>query len=179
MREAKGSPGAFVTTWLAGSSAAPVRLREAPRLGKVARMIRPRRPGRRDLTGRQFGTLTVLSRDTSHGFGRGTRRRWWCKYACDNSVSVIASALTRGTTTRCQRCAHKAAGQTRRERNPNKKTKPKRLIVTAEWLQRRSSGDYWIKITRCKYRGAGFIWWRFGTDGEPYEPVSPVIDTIA
>lgn len=50
-----------------------------------------------DLTGRRFGRLTVIERDTS----RKGRAHWFCKCDCGNVVSVYSFNLRNGTTKSC------------------------------------------------------------------------------
>lgn len=51
----------------------------------------------RDLTGQQFGYLTVIKRVEN----KGKATRWLCKCKCGNEKIVYGSNLTRGATTSC------------------------------------------------------------------------------
>ncbi len=51
-----------------------------------------------DLTGKQFGKLTVLREDGHASCGK---RQWLCKCACGNIVTVIGGNLTKGSSTSC------------------------------------------------------------------------------
>lgn len=56
--------------------------------------------GRRkiDLTGKEFGKLTVLHIDKEN---RMNYKRWVCKCECGNKKSIIGGNLTSGNTTSC------------------------------------------------------------------------------
>lgn len=49
-----------------------------------------------DLTGQQFGRLTVIERDTS-----SKRSAWFCRCSCGNIKSVLMTHLRSGATTSC------------------------------------------------------------------------------
>ncbi|ECO0419392.1 hypothetical protein DFV33_04705 [Salmonella enterica subsp. enterica serovar Bareilly] len=51
-----------------------------------------------DLTGKTFGRLTVLNRDTTW---KGTRVKWVCLCTCGKRTSVAGSNLLKGTTSSC------------------------------------------------------------------------------
>ena len=53
---------------------------------------------KRNLTGRVYGRLTVLSRDTS---GTSRRGKWLCRCTCGGIRSVVSYALTGGKTVSC------------------------------------------------------------------------------
>ncbi len=57
----------------------------------------------KDLTGRQFGELTVIRRldNTAHG-----AKRWLCKCSCGNEYVTLGSLLNNGRRTRCSGKAH-------------------------------------------------------------------------
>ena len=50
----------------------------------------------KDLTGKVFGRLTVLARDTSDG-----KFRWSCECSCGNVKSILGGSLTSGSTKSC------------------------------------------------------------------------------
>jgi len=52
-----------------------------------------------DLTGKQFGELTVLQRIESDGKGRAVR--WLCQCSCGNAYEVQGTLLTTGRRTHC------------------------------------------------------------------------------
>lgn len=52
----------------------------------------------RDLTGKTFGSLTVISRSEN---GKHRRTRWLCKCKCGKTVTCDSSALTSGAKTHC------------------------------------------------------------------------------
>ena len=55
-----------------------------------------------DLTGKVFGRLTVLRRDTErHGSDKKRRAFWICRCECGNEVSVVTDALRNGDTRSC------------------------------------------------------------------------------
>ena len=55
-----------------------------------------------DLTGKQFGKLTVLYRTKDHFSKNGSRRTaWHCRCSCGNEVDVIGLNLTRNHTKSC------------------------------------------------------------------------------
>ena len=54
-----------------------------------------------DLTGRQFGRLTVIERDTS-----AKRVKWVCRCSCGNIKSIQSTHLISGASTSCG-CYHK------------------------------------------------------------------------
>lgn len=55
--------------------------------------------------GQRFGSLTVLEEDEPAYTKSGTLlRRWKCKCDCGNIVTVFASNLTSGHSTRCKKC---------------------------------------------------------------------------
>ena len=54
-----------------------------------------------DLTGKQFGLLTVLGRDESKPKGHQKRVYWICKCECGNKVSVQGTRLKDGHTKSC------------------------------------------------------------------------------
>ena len=55
----------------------------------------------RDLTGQQFGYLTVLERDTSAPMGAGKSAYWLCKCKCGNICSIRTDKLTKEITKSC------------------------------------------------------------------------------
>ena len=57
-----------------------------------------------DLTGRKFGILKVLYRDTNSNSGKV---RWVCQCKCGNIVSVLADSLRNGNTHSCGCLKHK------------------------------------------------------------------------
>ena|SRR3990167_6333951 len=70
-----------------------------------------------NLTGRIFGKLRVLSRQTNNKHGKAT---WLCRCDCGNTTTVVGSSLTNGLTKSCgcyraewARHAHKTHGFTR------------------------------------------------------------------
>lgn len=59
-----------------------------------------------DLTGKQFGKLTVISREADYVSPKGTHKsRWLCQCECGNTTVVIGDNLRTGNTTTCG-CAH-------------------------------------------------------------------------
>lgn len=59
----------------------------------------------RDLTGKRFGYLTVLSLHSRSSRSARTRTKWLCKCDCGNEVVVQANNLTSGNTKSCG-CYH-------------------------------------------------------------------------
>jgi hypothetical protein len=59
-----------------------------------------------DLTGKQFGQLTVLRR----GANKGQRVGWLCRCSCGVEVTVAANALASRNTTKCWSCGTKSTG---------------------------------------------------------------------
>jgi hypothetical protein len=58
-----------------------------------------------DLTGRQFGRLTVLERADDYCTPNSRpRSAWKCKCECGNIVNVVTSKLNNGHTKSCHRC---------------------------------------------------------------------------
>lgn len=55
----------------------------------------------KDLTGLQFGRLTVLERDTSYPSGAGKSAYWKCLCSCGNIKSVRSDKLTNQITQSC------------------------------------------------------------------------------
>lgn len=64
-----------------------------------------------DLTGQQFGELTVISLDKKRNNEKGAR--WICQCNCGNTISVLASRLKSGQTRSCGCLKRK---ETKRER---------------------------------------------------------------
>lgn len=61
-----------------------------------------------DLTGKQFGELTVLG-ISEHG--KKTRAiKWKCQCSCGEIIDVFAGNLRRGNSTRCRKCSYKVIG---------------------------------------------------------------------
>ena len=55
-----------------------------------------------DLTGKRFGKLTVIRRDSDKVLPSGSKvARWFCECDCGNTVSVIGSNLRKGTSKSC------------------------------------------------------------------------------
>lgn len=52
-----------------------------------------------DLTGKRFGRLTVLRKDTEHSETK--RIKWICQCDCGNVVSILGNNLVRGNTLSC------------------------------------------------------------------------------
>lgn len=55
----------------------------------------------KDMTGKQFGMLTVLYRDTDQGKGKKPVVKWICKCKCGAIISVKGDALRSGHTISC------------------------------------------------------------------------------
>jgi hypothetical protein len=55
----------------------------------------------KDLTGCQFGRLTVIMRAPDHICPSQAVRRWDCVCSCGREVSVVAQSLTSGNTQSC------------------------------------------------------------------------------
>ena len=73
--------------------------------GKSRRM-RLLPPRSADLTGKQFGSWTVLKYAGRKRWPSGTKRQYWqCQCACGAVVAVGKYNLTNGTSTRCHSCA--------------------------------------------------------------------------
>lgn len=53
------------------------------------------------LVGKQFGRLTVLSRDLSKPQGKGCSGYWICQCSCGKICSIMTSQLTSGSTQSC------------------------------------------------------------------------------
>lgn len=64
-----------------------------------------------DLTGRTFGSLTIVKPVGRVGLKHG--RHWLCRCACGNEIVRAANALAYGRTTRCPTCRYIAARSTR------------------------------------------------------------------
>lgn len=64
-------------------------------------------PAFRDLTGDQFGDLTVLWREPN----KNDRVYWRCRCSCKKELGVLAASLTTGHTRSCPDCGRKKAGQ--------------------------------------------------------------------
>src|SRR6185503_7863985 len=63
-------------------------------------------PRSADLTGKQFGSWTVLKYAGRKRWPGGTKRQYWqCQCACGAVVAVGKYHLTNGTSTRCHSCA--------------------------------------------------------------------------
>ena len=73
----------------------------------------------RDLTGRVFGRLTVIGRDTS--YQSATNKKWICRCSCDGKIlSIFGNSLTSGHTRSCgciQRESASAVGSAKRKWN--------------------------------------------------------------
>lgn len=71
-----------------------------------------------DLSGKQFGYLTVIRQDGYHIDPKGNRRsKWLCRCECGNITSVICSNLIRGTTRSCGCYAKKRKSESHRKYN--------------------------------------------------------------
>lgn len=75
-----------------------------------------------DLTGQQFGRLTVVHHDPGHP-GRGTH--WYCTCICGNTVTVRSEKLRTGRTRSCGCLRHERSG--RRTDTPTYRTIHTRL----------------------------------------------------
>lgn len=65
-----------------------------------------------DLTGQQFGSLLVISRDEDYISPTGNKiARWICKCECGNTVSVMGASLKRGRTKSCGCLQKKVASE--------------------------------------------------------------------
>lgn len=61
-----------------------------------------------DLTGQQFGSLTVISRARNTFDACGTlRTQWKCKCKCGKTTIVKSRYLRRGSTKNCGQCYKK------------------------------------------------------------------------
>lgn len=59
-----------------------------------------------DLTGQQFGKLTVINRSSDYVSPSGRSVvRWLTKCSCGNVTSVMSGHLTSGSSTKCRACA--------------------------------------------------------------------------
>ena len=61
-----------------------------------------------DLTGKQFGQLTVLNRDYDYIEQKKIKNKrpyWKCKCLCGNYITVNGNSLVSGTTTKCHDCS--------------------------------------------------------------------------
>ena len=56
-----------------------------------------------DLTGRQFGRLTVIERDEDYIYPKSGKHapKWLCECSCGRQKSIMAKSLTSGGTTSC------------------------------------------------------------------------------
>lgn len=90
-----------------------------------------------DLTGRQFGRLTVLERDMS-----AKRTSWFCRCACGREKSVAASNLVSGKSTSCG-CA---SADTRRG-----KPTGKHLDITGQKFGRLTALEF-VRHDRWRWR---------------------------
>ena len=61
-----------------------------------------------DLTGKQFGELTVLR----PGKDRQQSKLWWCSCSCGSEYEYYTSNLRTGLSTRCRDCARYRSGRT-------------------------------------------------------------------
>ena len=75
-----------------------------------------KRPGakRKDLTGRTFGALTVLSPAS----GEYSRSYWHCRCSCGNEKNIRVSSLVAGVTTSCGCGCYKKSLKQRRAVSP-------------------------------------------------------------
>lgn len=77
-----------------------------------------------DLTGRRFGSWTVLGRvdgNYVHDFGSHSIPRWLCRCDCGTEAVVLGNNLKSGASTGCQRCrVDKMHGGLREYRRANR-----------------------------------------------------------
>ena len=94
-----------------------------------------------DLTGKQFGKLTVLYIDTN----KIKHRYWVCKCSCGNTVSVSVYSLIKGVTKSCGCLRHKPA------KNTNDLTgKRFGMLVAVERITKyRNNATYYRCICDC------------------------------
>lgn len=68
-----------------------------------------------DLTGQQFGELTVIERDFNypleHGLTLKAGAYWKCQCSCNNIITILGRSLRSGHTKTCGKCSNDLTGQ--------------------------------------------------------------------
>lgn len=104
-----------------------------------------------DLTGKKFGSLTVLNYEYS---ANGGKRMWRCRCDCGNESIVQTSNLTTGHIKHCQQCGYKALAEKRTthgKRRTKLYTKWRSMLRRCEETSCKSYKDYGAKgIKVCK-----------------------------
>jgi hypothetical protein len=67
----------------------------------------------RDLTGKEFGRLTVLRRGLGRQYKTGAKPTWICICTCGNTIDTLEMNLVRGQTNSCG-CLHRELASARR-----------------------------------------------------------------
>ena len=113
-----------------------------------------------DITGRQYGTLTVINQGPSDNTGKNTR--WWCECECGNTVLVSKTALPKARSCGCLSVAFSAAAKI--THGHSKRGKMTREYQTWQGMNQRCDNldDPWYGsqgITVCER-------WRYGENGK-------------
>ena len=88
----------------------------------------------KDLTGLQFGRLTVVHRIGSHG--KANRTFWLCRCVCGNEHEIASLSLTHGTKS-CG-CLRKEANQLFKEHSAGRDIGP---LIDAYWERQGGRGQ--------------------------------------
>ena len=126
-----------------------------------------------DLTGRNFGRLTILEHAGMQSVGKQRQSTWLCKCECGENVIVLNNNLKRGNTTSCG-CLHKE----RAKESNLKDITGKRfgLLEAIEYVETKNRNVYWrcncdcgntttvstcsLNSGRTKSCGCKQGWWR-------------------
>lgn len=101
-------------------------------------------PPRIDLTGRTFGRLSVIARDSLTSYGQS---KWLCLCVCGEQKRVFGNALTTGVTQSCG-CLHRELnvsygnGTGRKRRCLRMKG---RSLTIAEWCQELGLNEHTVR----------------------------------
>jgi hypothetical protein len=116
--------------------------------GKIVRI-------RKDLVGKIFGRLTVISFHHRQWKGKRSLIFYFCKCACGNTKSIAASSLTRGLTASCGCYGREQVSKSGKLRRTNGK------LMSAKQMWKNSYNDgcsfeLFIKLSQnqCHYCGS-------------------------